>query len=50
MAKEEATRSLPDDENQCQWSINDFWSCMMVDQTVRLLLMAMYGVLTGFMG
>jgi hypothetical protein len=50
MAKEKATRCLPDRENERQRSVNDFWSCMMVDQTMRWLLMPIYAVLTGFMG
>jgi hypothetical protein len=49
MAKEIATRFLPDHENERQWRVDDFWSCMMVDQSMRWLQMAIYTVLTGFM-
>jgi len=48
MAKENAIRSLPDHENERQLNVNDFWPCMMVNQSVKWPLMAIYGVLTGF--
>jgi len=50
MAKENATCSLPDHDNVRQRSIIDLWPGMMVDQSERWLLMAIYGVLTGFIG
>ena len=50
MAKEKATRSLPDFEYECQQSVNDFWPCIVVNQRARWLLMAIYGDLTGCIG
>jgi hypothetical protein len=41
------TGSLPNLENERQWSIHDFRTCMMVNQRMRWLPMALYGVLTG---
>jgi len=50
MAKEKATRSLPDDGNERQSSVNDLGPCMIVNQNAGWPLMAIYGVLTGFIG
>jgi len=50
MAKEKAAHSLPDHDNEHQPSINDIWPSMMVNQSARWLLMAIYGVLTDFIG
>jgi len=47
-AKSKATCSMPDLENQLQQAVNDFWSCMMVTQSARWVLMAIYEGLTGF--
>jgi hypothetical protein len=47
-SKKQATCSLPDLDNQCQWGIDDFWPCMMVNQCARWSLMTIYGVLTCF--
>jgi hypothetical protein len=50
MGKGKATRYVPDYENERQQSVNEFGGCMMVDQIARCLLIAIYGVLTSFIG
>jgi hypothetical protein len=43
-------RSLPHSENERQWSVNNFWRSMMVNHNARWQLMAIYTVLTSFIG
>ena len=41
---------MPDHENERQQSVNDFWPCIMVNQSAMWPLMAIYKVVTGFIG
>jgi hypothetical protein len=50
LAKKNTTCSLPDHENECQWSCNDLWPCIKVNQSEMWPLMAIYNVVTSFVG
>jgi len=48
---QKVSNTLPaDHENEHQWSINDFWPCIMVNPSVMWPVMAIYKVVTGFIG
>ena len=45
-AKGKVKRSVPHDENERQWSVNDCWLCNMVNHSVMWPLLYIYIVLT----
>jgi len=49
-AKTTATRFLPHPENECQWSVNNFWSCILGNQGIAWILEHITEVLTPMLG
>jgi len=49
-ATEIATRSLPNSEKECHWSVIDFWSCKYGNWTVIWSLLAKPDILAAFTG
>jgi hypothetical protein len=45
-----AARSLPHHTNECQQSVNDFWLCIIGNQSCELLHSDIYAVLAAFIG
>jgi len=49
-AKEKVKSSLPHDENERQWSVNDSWSCILGNPGGVMLQIVIYEVLAAFIG
>jgi hypothetical protein len=50
LEKEKVTCSLPNLENEGQWSVNDRMPCIIVNHSTMSLLLSIYIVSTAFVG